>query len=127
MMPGKCWMRRQRARLGAACTAGKGRAGPMPCTQLQVPGAVPGRAEGKSGHAAMRLTSAPEGWMPMVLSSWRLVTPIFTATPMPCMISAESGPTCGSKEAGHAGHAGHAGQAAGPHGRARHDLARPRA
>jgi hypothetical protein len=33
--------------------------------------------------------------MPTTLSSCCLVTPILTATPMPCMISALSGPTCG--------------------------------
>ena len=37
---------------------------------------------------------SPEGWMPTVESSCALVTPILTATPRPCMISAASGPTC---------------------------------
>lgn len=36
--------------------------------------------------------------MPTVESSCALVTPIFTATPMPCMISAASGPTCTTKQ-----------------------------
>lgn len=39
-------------------------------------------------------SSAEVGWMPTVESSWRLVRPIFIATPKPCMISPALGPTC---------------------------------
>ena len=38
-------------------------------------------------------SSAAVGWMPMVASNWALVAPIFTAMPMPWMISPASGPT----------------------------------
>ncbi len=38
-------------------------------------------------------SSADEGWMPTVESNCAFVAPHLSAMPMPCMISAESGPT----------------------------------
>ncbi len=55
MVPGNCWVRRQRTQLRAASTAGGGRAGPMSCTQLQALGVAPRESGGRigaCGHAA---------------------------------------------------------------------------